>query len=441
MELKQLETFLVVARHLHFTRAARELGYVQSSVTAHVKALEAELGVALFERLGRRVVLTDSGRELCAHARVLLGQAEQAREAVRGAGEDPDQVRGTLRIAAPESLCAHHLPPVLRAVRERFPLLRLAFQPAARGPLLDALAEGTIDAGFLQEEAVREAGVHAERLLREPLRLVAAPGHRLGGYARVETGDLARETVLLMEPGVRPTGPDGAGVEPGRATPSDGGVLQPGGAAPVRRRGARGRPGPGGLRGRGDRARRADRAGMGVRTGAGRVLRTAQGPASDARRTGTGVAGAAGVGRTGLSPGRRGRGRGTGRGRRYGVGMEIWVNPACSKCRGAVTLLDEEGARYTVRRYLEDPPDEDELRAVLGRLGLEPWDITRTGEQVARDLGLKEWPRGAESRDRWIAALAEHPRLIQRPIITADDGTAVVARTDEAVRDALGRRE
>ncbi|MFG3234082.1 arsenate reductase family protein [Streptomyces antibioticus] len=119
--------------------------------------------------------------------------------------------------------------------------------------------------------------------------------------------------------------------------------------------------------------------------------------------------------------------------------MEIWINPACSKCRSALTLLDAEGADYTVRRYLEDVPSEDEIRAVLGRLGLEPWDITRTGEAVAKELGLKEWVRDAGSRDRWIAALAAHPKLIQRPIITADDGTAVVARTDEAVRDALSR--
>ncbi|MET9060576.1 arsenate reductase family protein [Streptomyces antibioticus] len=119
--------------------------------------------------------------------------------------------------------------------------------------------------------------------------------------------------------------------------------------------------------------------------------------------------------------------------------MEIWINPACSKCRSALTLLDAEGADYTVRRYLEDVPSEDEIRAVLGRLGLEPWDITRTGEAVAKELGLKEWARDAGSRDRWIAALAAHPKLIQRPIITADDGTAVVARTDEAVRDALSR--
>ncbi|MEU0003703.1 arsenate reductase family protein [Streptomyces sp. NPDC006314] len=117
--------------------------------------------------------------------------------------------------------------------------------------------------------------------------------------------------------------------------------------------------------------------------------------------------------------------------------MEIWINPACSKCRSAISLLDAEGAEYTVRRYLEDVPSEDEIRAVLERLGLEPWDITRTQEAAAKDLGLTEWPRDEGARDRWITALAEHPKLIQRPIITADDGTALVARTEEAVREAL----
>ncbi|CAL9418534.1 MULTISPECIES: ArsC/Spx/MgsR family protein [Streptomyces] len=119
--------------------------------------------------------------------------------------------------------------------------------------------------------------------------------------------------------------------------------------------------------------------------------------------------------------------------------MEIWINPACSKCRSAISVLDAEGADYTVRRYLEDVPTEDEIRQVLERLGLEPWDITRTQEAAAKELGLKEWPRDAGARDRWIAALAAHPKLIQRPIITADDGSAVVARTEDAVRDALSR--
>ncbi|MFE2170372.1 ArsC/Spx/MgsR family protein [Streptomyces sp. NPDC059447] len=122
--------------------------------------------------------------------------------------------------------------------------------------------------------------------------------------------------------------------------------------------------------------------------------------------------------------------------------MEIWINPACSKCRSALTLLDAEGADYTVRRYLEDVPSEDEIREVLRRLGLEPWDITRTSDPLAKETGVRELPREETdgARDRWIAHLAAHPKLIQRPIITAEDGTAVVARSEEAVRDALSRK-
>ncbi|MEU7042930.1 arsenate reductase family protein [Streptomyces varsoviensis] len=120
--------------------------------------------------------------------------------------------------------------------------------------------------------------------------------------------------------------------------------------------------------------------------------------------------------------------------------MEIWLNPACSKCRSAVRLLDEEGADYTVRRYLEDPPSAAELREVLKRLGLEPWEITRTQEAAAKELGLAGRPRETGERERWIEALAAHPELIQRPIITADDGSAAVARDPETVRDVLSRR-
>jgi arsenate reductase len=120
--------------------------------------------------------------------------------------------------------------------------------------------------------------------------------------------------------------------------------------------------------------------------------------------------------------------------------MEIWINPRCSKCRVAISELDAAGAEYTVRRYLEEPPTVAELEAVLGRLHLEPWDITRTDEQVAKDLGMKDrdaWPRDASARGRWIAALSEHPVLIQRPIITADDGTTVVGRSEDELAKVL----
>ena len=115
--------------------------------------------------------------------------------------------------------------------------------------------------------------------------------------------------------------------------------------------------------------------------------------------------------------------------------MEIWVNPACSKCRAATSALDEAGVDYTVSRYLEDPPTREELDAVLARLDLEPWHITRTGEPEAAEV--KGLPRTPEARDRWLDALVAHPRLIQRPIITADDGTTVVGRDPESLARVL----
>lgn len=119
--------------------------------------------------------------------------------------------------------------------------------------------------------------------------------------------------------------------------------------------------------------------------------------------------------------------------------MEIWLNPACSKCRVAIGRLDEAGVGYTVRRYLDDPPTAQELDGVLDRLGLEPWDLARLGEPVAAELGLKSWPRDTAARPKWIAALVEHPVLIQRPIITADDGTTVVGRSEEALAEVISR--
>ena len=115
--------------------------------------------------------------------------------------------------------------------------------------------------------------------------------------------------------------------------------------------------------------------------------------------------------------------------------MEIWVNPACSKCRAATEALDEAGVAYTVRRYLDEPPTRAELEEVLTRLGLEPWHITRTGEPESD--AVSSLPRTEEARGDWLQALVDHPRLIQRPIITADDGTTVVGRDPESLAKIL----
>jgi arsenate reductase len=114
--------------------------------------------------------------------------------------------------------------------------------------------------------------------------------------------------------------------------------------------------------------------------------------------------------------------------------MEIWLNPSCQKCRTAVATLDEAGVAYTVRRYLDDAPTAAELAEVLDRLGLDPWDIARDKEAAEEGIDL---PRDAASREAWLEALAAHPRALQRPIITAADGTTVVGRDPDALAKVI----
>lgn len=114
--------------------------------------------------------------------------------------------------------------------------------------------------------------------------------------------------------------------------------------------------------------------------------------------------------------------------------MELWHNPRCTKSRQAKELLDERGVAYDERRYLEAPPTAAELDAVLTAMGKEPWEITRMGEGVAAELGLRS---AAKDRDAWIATLVANPILIERPILVTDDGRAAVGRPTEAIAELL----
>lgn len=114
--------------------------------------------------------------------------------------------------------------------------------------------------------------------------------------------------------------------------------------------------------------------------------------------------------------------------------MEIWHNPRCSKSRETMQLLTDAGVDPDVRRYLDDPPDADELRRVLGLLGMQPWELVRMGEQEAKDLRMAEW--GHDDPDRWVEAMVAHPRLIERPVVIAGD-RAVLGRPPADVEALL----
>ena len=110
----------------------------------------------------------------------------------------------------------------------------------------------------------------------------------------------------------------------------------------------------------------------------------------------------------------------------------IWHNPRCSKSRAGLKYLEEKGIEHEVVRYLDAPPTVEELTDLLKKLGMTPRELMRTKEVIYRELGLKE----VTDDTALIAAMAEHPKLIERPVVIRG-GKAVVARPAEKINELL----
>lgn len=200
MELRQLHTFCEVARSGSFTRAAAALDYAQSSVSSQIGALEAELGVSLFDRLGRRTVLTEAGERLLHYAGKILSLADEAKLAVPGL----DEPTGTVTISAPESLCTYRLPGVLEHFRREFPKVNLIFVPSSTAADWERLiTEGRVDAAVFMASDSGSSTIAVEPLVRESVLVVAHPAHPLVGREQVDMADFRHETLMLTETSCR----------------------------------------------------------------------------------------------------------------------------------------------------------------------------------------------------------------------------------------------
>lgn len=201
MESRRLKTFREVARTLNFTRAASNLSYAQSSVTAQVKALEEELGVPLFDRLGKRVVLTGAGKRFLGYAERMLDLEEEAHAAV-AAGDEPV---GTVTVSAAETHCTYRLPAVLGRLKERFPRVRVVLRPvpvgAFCGDTTRGLSDGGVDVAFVLDEPIRASDLVVEPLVEEPIGVLVGSDHELAGASLVGSADLESETLLLTGTG------------------------------------------------------------------------------------------------------------------------------------------------------------------------------------------------------------------------------------------------
>ena len=113
--------------------------------------------------------------------------------------------------------------------------------------------------------------------------------------------------------------------------------------------------------------------------------------------------------------------------------VKIYHNPRCSKSRQTLQLLKDNNIEPEVVKYLETPPDREELQPILDMLGLEPRELMRRKEKEYKELGLDD---PGLTRDQLIDAMVEHPRLIERPIVVKD-GRAAIGRPPEKVLELL----
>lgn len=201
MDLQHLAYFVAVAEDSNFTRAARRLHVVQSGVSASIRALERELGVALFDRTTQRVALTDAGIALLPEARRTLAAAQQARDVV-------DEVRGGLRgsvtigtIAA--TITTFDLAALLGDFHAKYPrvTVRLRQSPAGSTGLLRDLLEGTLDLAFVALSGRPPAGVTLTSIVTAPLHVLCRRDHPLGHETTATLARLATETFVDFPPG------------------------------------------------------------------------------------------------------------------------------------------------------------------------------------------------------------------------------------------------
>lgn len=193
MEFRQLKTFRAVADNQSFTKTAQQLFMAQSSVSAQIKALELELEIRLFDRIGKRVLITDAGSTLYEYARRMEEMTDEIRSEVSGSS----QARGSLAIRIPETLAAVYMPEIVDEFHALHPGVKLIFINCSDRQLREELNSGRIDLAFLMTEAVTFKEVNVKLLKTEQLIMVSGPFHPFVKKKMITYQDLSGQTLLL----------------------------------------------------------------------------------------------------------------------------------------------------------------------------------------------------------------------------------------------------
>ncbi|MBO4266840.1 MAG: LysR family transcriptional regulator [Lachnospiraceae bacterium] len=193
MTIIQLETFLSIEKNGSFSGAATELGYAQSTVTMQMKQLEDELGCLLFDRLGKKVVLTAEGDRLLGYAKKMIEIEREIKLAV----PEGDEPVGTLRLGVSESLCYNRLPQILMNYKRSFPGVSIQTHFIMHDTFPGMLKNGELDIVYTINPLIESDELRLIHKRKETLGLYVCPDHKLASKKSVREKDLEDIPLLL----------------------------------------------------------------------------------------------------------------------------------------------------------------------------------------------------------------------------------------------------
>lgn len=195
MEVRQLNTLIRAAQFQSFSKAAESLGYSQSAVTVQIKALEEELGVRLFDRMGKRVILTAQGQCFLEYANSILDTIHNARRAL---SEDAE-LEGCLHIGTLESLCFFRLPGLMHQFRVEHPKVSLRVTTGSPEELIEKMERGEVDLICILDEPRYSNSWHKCNEVPEEVVFVASPDIDLGHPGPYRVAELLDKPFFLTE--------------------------------------------------------------------------------------------------------------------------------------------------------------------------------------------------------------------------------------------------
>lgn len=197
MNLRDLQYLTAVADLRHFGQAAARCNISQPTLSMQLKKLEETLGVQLFERNNKQVMVTPIGEEIAQHARHILREAQEIKEIAKTA-QDP--LAGEFRLGAFPTLAPYFLPLAVPAIRKKLPKLKLLLLEEKTEALLERLKAGTLDAALLALP-IEKDGLETTLLFNDQFLLAVPLNHPLAKRKTILQNDIAHERLLLLEDG------------------------------------------------------------------------------------------------------------------------------------------------------------------------------------------------------------------------------------------------